>query len=171
MNQQFTIKSRKEISTQIINLTGDIGWSILFSFPLLLAGLILITIPERYQAEVDFRSRALLTTGIIMETKEHQSCSGSYGSGYSCRTECDMRVKFKSNTENSAIFWENCSVNASKNQLISILYDPKKISRARVFNRGDTPKSRAVNQLIFSLFLAVISLPTLLQHKKDLKRS
>jgi hypothetical protein len=157
MNQQITTKRSKEINAQIMNLTGDIGWSVVFGVPLLLSGLILMDIPERYQAEVDFRSRALLTTGIIMETKEHQSChSSTYG--YSCTTECNMRVKFKSNTGNSAIFWENCSVKSNKNQLISVLYDPKEISRARVFYQGDTPKNQAVGQLMASLFFALVSL-------------
>jgi hypothetical protein len=170
MSQQFITSSKKKISTQIINLTGDIGWSIVFGFPLLLAGLILIAIPERYQAEVDFRSRALLTTGIVMETKEHQSCYSS-GYGSSCRTECDMRVKFKSNTGNSAMFWESCSVNANKNQLISVLYDPKEIRRSRIFYQSDTPKKRATGELIVSLFLTAIPLFYLFLCKEDLKRS
>ncbi len=157
MSQQFTTKNRKEISMQIINLTGEIGLSIVFGFPLFLAGLIFIQIPERYQAEVDFHSRALLTTGIIMETKEYQSCSSS-GYGSSCTTKCDMRVKFKSNAGNSAIFWGDCSAKAKKNQLTSVLYDPKKISRARIFHRSDTPKNRAAGQLMIGLFIAAMSL-------------
>jgi hypothetical protein len=170
MNQQITTKRSKEINTQIMNLTGDIGWSVVFGVPLLLSGLILMDIPERYQAEVDFRSRALLTTGIVMETKEHQSCYSS-GYSYSCRTECDMRVKFKSNTGNSAMFWESCSVNANKNQLISVLYDPKEISRSRIFHQSDTPKKRAIGELIVSLFLAAIPLFYLFLCKENLKIS
>ncbi len=169
MGQQFTAKSSKEIDTQIKNLTGDIGLSIVFGFPLLLAGFILITIPEQYQAEVDFRSRALLATGIIKETKEHQSCGGQFGSN--CRTVCDMRVQFKSKTGNSAMFWENCKVKANKNQLISVLYDPIKINKARIYYQGDTPENRAVGQLVFSLFIAVMWLLNFLLCKIDLRDS
>lgn len=170
MNQQIT-KKRKEINTQIMNLTGNIGLSLVFGFHLLIAVLILMTIPERYQAEVAFRSRALLTTGIVMETKGHESCYGSGLGTTSCRIEYDIKVKFKSNTGNSAIFWESCSENTSKNRSISVLYDPKKISRARVFYQGDTPKSRAVSQLIIGLLIAVIGLFYFFIWKEELKSS
>jgi hypothetical protein len=170
MNQQIT-KKRKEINTQIMNLTGNIGLSLVFGFHLLIAVLILMTIPERYQAEVAFHSRALSTTGIIIETKKYQSCSSSGLGATSCTIKCDMKVKFKSNAENSAIFWESCSVNANKNQLISVLYDPEETSNARVFYRDDTPKSRAVSQLIIGLLIAVIGLFYFFLWKEELKSS
>jgi hypothetical protein len=171
MNQQITIKKRKEINTQIMNLTGDIGLSVVFSFHLLMAVLVLMTIPERYQAEVAFHSRALSTTGIIIETKRYQSCSGSGLGATTCTIKCNMKVKFKSNAGNSTIFWEDCSVNANKNQLISVLYDPKKNSNARVFCRNDTPKSRAVSQLTIGLFIALMGSFYLHLLKEALRRS
>jgi hypothetical protein len=170
MNQQFTTKRRKKINTQIMNLTGDIGWSVVFGVPLFLSGLILADIPERYQAEVSFRSRALLTTGIIMETKGYQSCY-STGYGVSCTTKYDMKVKFKSNTENFKMFWESCSEKANKDQSILVLYDPEETNNARVFYQGDTPKNRAVSQLIIGLFIAVIGLFYFFLWKEELKRS
>jgi hypothetical protein len=170
MNQQITTKNRKEISTQITNLTDDIVFSVMFGFLFFVGVLILMTIPERYQAEVAFRSRALLTTGIIMETKKYQSCySSSYSSN--CTTKYDMKVKFRSNTGNSEMFWESRSEKANKNQSISVLYDPKEISRARVFYRGDTPKNRAVSELIIGLFFVLVGSFNLLLCKEDLRKS
>jgi hypothetical protein len=166
MNQQLTTKSRKKISTQIKNLTSDIFLSVVLGFPLLIAGFILMQIPERYQVEVDFHSRALSTIGIVMEKKKYQSCS-SYSYGYSCTPKCEMKVRFKDKTGNNTIFWDKCNVSAEKNELITVLYDPIKIIESRIFYQSDTPKNRAVGQLILSLFITGTWLLSFFPWKKN----
>jgi hypothetical protein len=138
-------------------LTLAILWSVPFGGLFFMgAGWMLATNPDRYQAEVDFRSRAHLTSGIVIEKREKADCHAMSGFGVSCTSRCDLKVKFTSNGKN-AEFWDSCYKAANKNYEIPVLHDPTNISKARI-DRGDSPESRARDSFIWSIVIGVIGI-------------
>lgn len=155
MNQLLVTKTRNT-GSQIGEFTLVLLGSLLF-FPLPISGWMLVTIPDRYQAEVKFRSRALLTSGIVTERREKQICYASGGLGAtSCTRSCDLKVKF---TNNGKIvgFWDSCYKSVNENQVVSVLYDPTNVSKARI-DREDTPESLARDQFVMSMFLGLMGI-------------
>lgn len=97
MNHLLVIKVTGT-GSQIGEFTLAVLGSLLLSFPLPVSGWLLVTIPDRYQAEVKFCSGALLISGIVTETREKQICYALGGLGATrCTRSCDLQVKFTNN--------------------------------------------------------------------------
>lgn len=160
MNQPLVTKSTRDTGTHIRELTVAILCSVPFGgFLFMGAGWMLVKIPDLYQAKVDFRSRALLTSGIVTEKREKRDCHATGGFGTSCTSSCDLRVKFTNNGR-IADFWDSCYKSANENQAIPVLYDPTNISKARI-DRGDSPESLARDQFILSIILGLLGIMSL----------
>jgi hypothetical protein len=115
-----------------------------------LASWMYLTIPENYRTELRFRSRALLTSGIV--TQKNQKITGCVI--VPCSSSCDMTVSFQTSEGEIIDFPDNCT-SAQENQIVPILYDPSSLPvKARV-DVGDTPESRATNQQWYSLMFAL----------------
>lgn len=143
----------------------QLGLALIFiflGFPLLVAGWLLLTLPDRYQTEVNFRSKALLAHGVVTKIKRSTDCYGTGGLGYSCTSRCEATIQFVSHKGRVAKFWDNCTwLSLRKSQTVPVLYDPTVLGRhlikARV-DRGDSPESRAKADLITSLLLALFGI-------------
>lgn len=130
------------------------------SFFGLTAGRMYLTIPDRYQTEVDFRARALLTSGIVTG-KEYRQTTCIYGA---CTTNCSVTVKFKTNTGRTVIFNQTCPSSVRENQTVPVLYNPDVRSSAPVqarIEQGDNPESYATGELVISLVLALFGVISL----------
>lgn len=157
MNQPPVTKNTRGTGTRIRKLTIAILCSVPFGgLPLMGAGWMLVTIPDRYQAEVDFRSRALLTSGTVTQRKEVTNCYPTGGFGVSCTSSCNLKVKFITN-EKIAEFWDSCYKSANENQAVPVLYDPTGVSKARI-DRGDTPESLAQGNFIWSIVIGLLGI-------------
>ncbi len=135
------------------------------SFPLLFGGWLLVTLPDRYQAEVNFRSKALLTSGIVIEIKRSTTCYSPAGVGFSCTSRCDAAIQFTSHQGRVIQFWDDCIwLSVQKHQIVPVLYDPTVLDRHQIkarIDRGDSPESRARNDLIANLLLVLFGLISL----------
>jgi hypothetical protein len=124
------------------------------------AGWLLVSIPSRYQAEVAFHSRGLLTSGIVTERREYTDCHPIGGGfGVSCTSRCNLKVKFANNGE-TAEFRDSCYKSANENQAVPVLYDPTGVSKARI-DRGGTPESLARDQFILSVVVGLLGIVSL----------
>ncbi len=149
-------------SKSVCEQLGIILFLIFISFPLLLAGWLLITVPDRYQAEVDFRSKALSTNGIVAEIKHSTNCYSIVGLAVNCISHCDAVIQFTSRKGNVIQFWDDCTwFSVQEHQTVPVLYDPTALDqhliKARI-DRGDSPESRANADLITNLLMALISI-------------
>lgn len=159
MNQPVVTKSTRDIGTQIRELTLAILCSAPFGFLFMGAGWMLVTIPDRYQAEVDFRARALLTSGTVVRRKQVTNCYATGGFGVSCTSSCDLKVEFINNGK-IAEFWDSCYKSANENQAVPVLYDPMGVSKTRI-DRGDTPESLARDQFFASIAAGLLGISLL----------
>lgn len=152
---------RKSVCKQL----ETILFLIFLSFPLLFGSWLLITLPDRYQAEVNFRSKALLTSGIVVEIKRSTTCYLTGGLGANCTSHCDAAIQFTSHQGRVIQFWDDCIwLSVQKHQIVPVLYDPTVLDRHQIkarIDRGDSPESRARNDLIASLLLVLFGLISL----------
>lgn len=156
MNQPLVTQSARDTGTQIRALTLAILHSAPFGLLFMGAGWLLVTIPDRYQAEVDFRARALLTSGTVIQRKQVTNCYATGGFGASCTSSCDLKVEFMNNGK-IAEFWDSCYKSVNENQAVPVLYDPMDVSKARI-DRGDTPESLARNQFLCSMVIGLLAI-------------
>ncbi|MBD1866753.1 hypothetical protein H6F95_05420 [Cyanobacteria bacterium FACHB-471] len=157
MNQLLVI-NKKNTDTQK-ELTLAILGSLPVSVPLLVSGWLLVTIPDRYRAEVEFRSRAVIISGIVTGRKETTNCYGGGGFGISCTSSCNLKVRFTNSGEITE-FWDSCYKSTTENQTVAVLYDPTNTHKPRI-DRGDTPESLARDELILSTFLGLLGIVSL----------
>lgn len=158
MNQPLVTQSTRDTGSRIRELTLAILYSVPFGgFPLVWAGWLLVTLPEQYQAEVDFRAKALLTSGVVIDKEQSHTCSGGGGLvPLSCSSICNVKVKFKKSEGRIAEFWDSCYKSANE-QAIPVLYDPTNVIKARI-DRGNTPESLARGQFISSMILGLLGI-------------
>lgn len=123
-----------------------------------LAGLTYVTIPDRYRAEVDFRSRALSTSGIVTKKNHRTTC---YGGKLGCSSSCDVTVKFQTNRGKTIVFSNSCT-SAKENQTVPVLYDPNSSPVKARIDIGDSPDSRRTNDFIFSFIVFLFGLGSLI---------
>lgn len=144
------------------NNTND-GLGKLFFFILLpgffwsLAGWMYVTIPDRYRTEVDFRARAVRTSGIVTKKNQKTTCYGGYG----CSSSCDVTVKFQTNRGKTIVFSNSCT-SANENQTVPVLYDPNSSPVKARIDIGDSPDSRRINNFIWSFILFLFGLGSLI---------
>jgi hypothetical protein len=129
---------------------------------LLVGGWMLWTVPDRYQAEIDFRAKALLTTGSVTQKTEKTTCSGGGIVMLTCKTECDqVQVKFTHDKGQTIQFWDSCPVfSIREKQTVSVLYDPTSLNTASLqarIDRKDSPASRARADIATGLLLLALS--------------
>ncbi len=138
------------------NLVEKLSIAIFFSgFFFMMAGWMLFTIPSRYRAEVDFRSRALLTSGVVTKKNQKTTYAGSIvGLAPYYISTCEVEVEFKSSKGIIVEFRDSCYKSVTENQAVPVLYDPAHCGKARI-DRGDSPDSRATNDLVTSLVCAL----------------
>ena len=145
------------------NNTND-GLGKLFFFILLpgffwsLAGWMYVTIPDRYRTEVDFRARAVRTSGIVTKKNQKTTC---YGGGYGCSSSCDVTVKFQTNWGKTIVFSNSCT-SAKENQTVPVLYDPDSSPVKARIDIGDSPESRRTNDFILSFIFVLFGLGSLI---------
>lgn len=99
------------------------SWSTSVAF--FISGYLLLTIPDRYQARVEFYSKALSTSGIVTAKVQETTCRGTSGFGGGCTSDCDLKVQFTDNSK-AIEFWDSCYKSANKNHVVPVLYDPDK---------------------------------------------
>jgi hypothetical protein len=114
-----------------------------------------LTIPDRYRAEVNFRSKALSTSGIVAEKNQQTTCVGG-GLG-ACTSSCNMTVKFQTHQGRTIVFSNNCT-SAKKNQTVPVLYDPETASVKARIDVGDSPESRANGDRLTSFMFALFGI-------------
>jgi hypothetical protein len=132
------------------------------SFFGLIAGWIYLTIPDRYQSEVDFRARALLTSGVITQIQRPTTCTGGFAGG--CTSYCSVTIRFKTNTGKTVIFSQACPSSVRKNQTVPVLYEPNALDSTTVkarIDRWGSPESLARSNLITSLVVALFGISSL----------
>lgn len=167
--------------TRSKNVCEQLGIALFFIFlglPLLLGSWLLVTLPDRYQAEVDFRSKALLIPGVVTEIKHSTNCYGVVGLAVNCTSHCDAAILFTSRKGNVVQFWDDCTwLSVQKHQTVPVLYDPTVLDRhvkARI-DRGDSPESRVKADLITSLLMALLGIGQLtyafFSYKSEQKRT
>lgn len=123
-----------------------------------LGGWMYVTIPDRYRTEVDFRARAVRTSGIITKKNQKTTC---YGGGYGCSSSCDVTVNFQTNQGRTIVFSGSCT-SAQENETVPVLYDPKSSPVTARIDRGDSPESRRTNDFIWSFIFFLFGLSSLI---------
>ena len=121
------------------------------------AGLMYVTIPDRYRTEVDFRARAVRTSGIITRKNKQTTCLGGLGA---CNSSCDVTVKFQTNRGKTIVFSNSCT-SAKENQTVPVLYDPDSSPVKARIDIGDSPESRRINNFIGSFIVFLFGLGSL----------
>jgi hypothetical protein len=157
---QLLVTNKKNIGAQIKELTLAILGSLLVSVPFVISGWLLVTIPNRYRAEVAFHSKALLTSGIVTEKIEKTNCYPMSGFGTSYTSSCKLKVEF-TNSEEVVGFWDSCYKAVTENQAVAVLYDPTNVRKAQI-DRGDTPESLARGEFILSVFVGLLGIGSLI---------
>jgi hypothetical protein len=121
------------------------------------AGLMYVTIPDRYRTEVEFRARAVRTDGIVTKKNQQTTC---YGGGLGCSSSCDVIVKIQTNREKTIVFSNSCT-SAEKNQTVPVLYDPDSSPVKARIDIGDSPDSRRTNDFILSFIFVSFGIGSL----------
>jgi hypothetical protein len=122
-----------------------------------LAGWMYVTIPDRYRTEVDFRARAVRTSGIVTKKNQQTTCYGGYG----CSSSCDVIVKIQTNRGKNIVFSNSCT-SAEENQTVPVLYDPDSSPVKARIDIGDSPDSRRTNDFILSFIFVLFGLGSLI---------
>ncbi|MEG3954757.1 DUF3592 domain-containing protein [Microcoleus sp. herbarium2] len=122
-----------------------------------LAGWMYVTIPDRYRTEVDFRARAVRTSGIVTKKNQKTTCYGGYG----CSSSCDVTVKFQTNRGKTIVFSNSCT-SANENQTVPVLYDPNSSPVKARIDIEDSPESRRINNFIWSFIVFLFGLGSLI---------
>jgi hypothetical protein len=162
MTQQLSKRTSAEAKNQIRALNLALVQSIFpFGLIFLTALWVLFTVPQRYRAEVALRSRAFLTSGLVTDKRVTTSCSSTGSFSTTCTTNCNTQVEFRTPERETLRFWDSCYRSAGKGRTVPVLYDPKQIFQPRI-NRGDSPESLAISQLIWSLLFGIGSFCVLL---------
>lgn len=125
------------------------------SFFFLTASRMYLTIPDRYQAEVKFRSKALSTSGSVVE--KNRQTTTCFAGLVACTSSCNMTVRFQTHRGRTIIFSNNCT-SARKNQTVPVLYDPETAPIKARIDLGDSPESRANGDRLTSLMFALFGI-------------
>ena len=119
----------------------------------LLGGIILVQLPSMYKSEVDFQSKAIRSTGTIVETRVEIRHSGGVSS--TVVPEYISTVKFQTNHAQSFEFTTSGACSSQRdceNKTVPVLYDPSRPSDAKV-DSGSTPEGKLKGNLVFSAVL------------------
>ncbi len=120
----------------------------------LLGGIFLVQLPSMYKSEVDFRSKAISTTGTVVETRkeiEHITAGGFP----TTTTEYISTVKFQTNQAESVEFTTSNTSSLrrdGKSKEVPVLYDPNRPKDA-IVDSETTPEYRFKGLLVFSVVL------------------
>jgi hypothetical protein len=110
----------------------------LISLPLISVGsLIIVLFHSHYKHEVDFNSKAISTTGIVINTESVPTKNYSGGNGaYIEGSESIYTIRFRTSQGQSVEFktGRNCGSICDTN--VSVLYNPRLPSYARVDDRN-----------------------------------
>jgi hypothetical protein len=137
-----------------------------------LGGALLFQIPSIYRSDVDFRSKAISTTGTIIEVQEEKEERIYYSGGIPIPgtvTKFISTVNFQTNQGESIEFTTSRACSSQRdclNKSISVLYDPDSPSDARV-DSGTTPERKVRNNFWFSIFLLLPGIALLLGEVDD----
>lgn len=154
MNQPKSERRRKDINYCL----GSIFLLMLLPvFFFSIASWMYVTIPDRYQAEVKFRARAILTSGIVTQKNQQTNCSLGLGA---CTSSCDMTIRFQPSQGKTIVFSNICTA-AKRNQTVPVLYDPDSVPVKARIDVGDSPESRANSDRLTSLIFALLGIGSL----------
>ena len=118
----------------------------------LLGGIFLVQLPYMYKSEVDFRSKAISTTGTVVETRKEikHITSGGFPT---TTTDYISTVKFQTNQAKSVEFTTSRACSSQRdceNKRVPVLYDPNRPKDA-IVDSGTTPEYRFKGLLVFSV--------------------